>query len=41
MSKLDRVVMQNPGLSYRDLRDLLMEHGATGTVAGELAAGRD
>jgi hypothetical protein len=39
--RLDRVIAENPGLGYRDLRDLLMEHGATGTRAGELAAGRD
>lgn len=40
-AKLTRIAAQNPGLSYRDLRDLLMEHGADGDTAGRIAQDRE
>jgi hypothetical protein len=38
--ELDKILTENPDLSYRDARDLLMEYGADGQTAGELADGR-
>jgi hypothetical protein len=40
-AKMGKLLADNPELSYRDTRDLLMEHGADGWTAGELAAGRE
>jgi len=38
--EIARVLADNPGLDYRDLRDLLMEYGVDGIEAGRLAEGR-
>jgi hypothetical protein len=38
--QLAKVLAQNPGLDYRDTRDLMMEYGADGITAGKLAEGR-
>jgi hypothetical protein len=39
-AQAEKLLAQNPGLSYRDMRDLLMEYGVDGITAGELAEGR-
>lgn len=36
----DMLLAANPELSYRDMRDLLMEYGFDGITAGRLASGR-
>jgi hypothetical protein len=41
MNEIAEILAQNPGLSYRDARDLAVEYGADGITAGELAAGRE
>ena len=35
--ELRKLVTANPRLSYRDMRDLLMEYGADGPAASDLA----
>lgn len=40
-AKLDKIAAQNPGLGYRDLRDLLIEYGADSDTATAMAEGRD
>ena len=39
-AKLTRTAAKNPDLSYRDLADLLMEHGADSNTARRMALGR-
>jgi hypothetical protein len=38
--QIAKILRENLSLNYRDTRDLLMEYGADGQAAGELAEGR-
>lgn len=38
--QMTKIAAQHPEMSARDLRDLLMEHGADGITASEQVAGR-
>lgn len=39
-AKMDQLLAANPGLSQRDMRDLLMEYGADGVTASQLTEDR-
>lgn len=39
-TQMEKLLTANPGLSYRDMRDLLMEYDCDGITAGQLCEDR-